>query len=194
MINNKRLEAHFNNNFISNRNFLSSIWLPQQKKPCRPSTKNFVTFAWRKFLSNFNIWNWLKKDWIYLFFKDSLFLYHKKIKKERHSIFQQLCSTRPRYPNQWWFSFHFRHDHFTKVFCDIRVLYLRWLSFFLWFNQLTILILLYYNFNWFFTLNFYFTVVLSVNAPRVKLKKKVKRKAVYYGPVLFFPPCSFKKN
>ena len=48
---------------------------------------------------------------------------------------------------------------------------LRWLFLFLWFCQLTILILLYSGFNCFFLLNFWFIVVISLKVSRVKLIK-----------------------
>ena len=48
---------------------------------------------------------------------------------------------------------------------------LRCLFLFLWFCQLTILILLYSGFNCFFLLNFWFIVVISLKVSRVKLIK-----------------------
>ena len=138
-------------------------------------------FCSRKRFANFKNLKITKKRLnSFIFFRrDSLFLYHNNNNNNNNKIHILFFNNYAQFDltvlNQRWFFFHFRPDYFTIVFLDIliiRIVNYRWLSLFLWFHHLTILILLYYDSDCSIVLNSSLIVVLSLKVLRVKLSKK----------------------
>ena len=107
-----------------------------------------------------------EKTQIIYFFRDLPFLYQKNNSNNKKVLlFNNFAQLDLAALNQGWLSFHFWPDHFTMVFLNLltlRILNLQCLSLSLCFNRLNIVIHPYYDFDFFFVLNFCFIVLLSL--------------------------------
>ena len=150
--------------------------IKQRRKKFLPPMKILSLLSNEKFCPFSKFQNSSKKTQLVYFFRDSPFLYHKNNKKKEKKKERKKKKTYSTFQQSTNRSFHFRPDHFAIVFLDIliiRIVNLRWLSLFLWFHHLSIFILLYYDFDCFFVLNFCWIIVLSLKVPRVKWNKNV---------------------
>ena len=127
-------------------------------------TKNFVHFQYLKLAQKIQFIYFLR---VHPFF--TIRITKKKKKKQQHIFYfstimlnsNSLSSTKGNF-----FSLLARSLPYSLLrHLIIWILNLRWLSFFLWFQHLPILIFLFYEFDCFFILNFCFIVVLSLKMP-----------------------------